>query len=227
MRLLLIRHGQTPNNVTGALDTAVPGAGLTALGRLQAAAVPEALTGEPIAAIYISTLTRTLLTAAPLAAARQLDPEVRAGLEEISAADLEMRSDPAAIEGYVDCLVAWMHRDLARPMPGGPTGHDFLDRYGAAISTIAAAHGRDDTAVVFSHGAAIRVYTSLAADLDPAQAVELSIANTGMAVLDGEPGAWHLRHWRSDPLGGARLLDQHAHDVTGESADDVTDDETP
>ena len=31
MRLLLIRHGQTPSNVDYLLDTAVPGAGLTAL----------------------------------------------------------------------------------------------------------------------------------------------------------------------------------------------------
>ena len=32
MRLLLIRHGQTPSNVLGLLDTAVPGPGLTDLG---------------------------------------------------------------------------------------------------------------------------------------------------------------------------------------------------
>jgi probable phosphoglycerate mutase len=67
VRLLLIRHGQTPHNVTGALDTAFPGAGLTALGEAQARALPTALSGETISAIYASPLVRTQLTATPLA----------------------------------------------------------------------------------------------------------------------------------------------------------------
>src|SRR5699024_5083913 len=33
MRLLLIRHGQTPSNVEGILDAGYPGPGLTALGQ--------------------------------------------------------------------------------------------------------------------------------------------------------------------------------------------------
>lgn len=33
MRLLLIRHGETPTNVGYLLDTAVPGPGLTEIGR--------------------------------------------------------------------------------------------------------------------------------------------------------------------------------------------------
>ena len=36
MRLILIRHGQTHSNVAHALDTTVPGADLTDLGREQA-----------------------------------------------------------------------------------------------------------------------------------------------------------------------------------------------
>lgn len=65
MRLLLVRHGQTPSNVEFLLDTAVPGPGLTALGERQAAALPEALADEDIEALYVSTLVRTQLTAAP------------------------------------------------------------------------------------------------------------------------------------------------------------------
>lgn len=67
MRLLLIRHGQTPANVRGELATARPGPGLTALGRRQALAIPDAVAGEQIAAIYVSPLVRTGETAAPLA----------------------------------------------------------------------------------------------------------------------------------------------------------------
>ena len=43
MRILFIRHGQTPANVAGILATDHPGPGLTELGEQQAAALPNAL----------------------------------------------------------------------------------------------------------------------------------------------------------------------------------------
>lgn len=84
MRMLLIRHGQTPSNLGHFLDTAHPGPGLTDLGLRQAAALPGALAGEDIAALYASTLTRTQLTAAPLAAERGLEVLIRDGIRELS-----------------------------------------------------------------------------------------------------------------------------------------------
>ena len=224
MRLLLVRHGQTPANVVGALDTAFPGLGLTELGQAQAAAVPDALADERISALYASPLVRTQLTAGPLAEARGLDVQVRAGLEEVSAGDLEMRSDPEGVQGYVDCLAAWLGGDLDRAMPGGPDGRAFWDRYDAAVSAIAAQHHDEDTVVAVSHGAAIRVWSALACRLPAEQSFELRIANTGMAVLEGDPGdGWHLRRWQAEPLGGTSLLDVAADDVTGDSADESAD----
>nr|WP_284288846.1 histidine phosphatase family protein [Angustibacter aerolatus] len=89
MRLILVRHGQTPSNVQRLLDTAVPGADLTDLGRQQAERVPTGLADEPVEAVYASTLVRTQQTAGPLAAALGLDVQVRDGLREITAGDLE------------------------------------------------------------------------------------------------------------------------------------------
>uniref|UniRef100_UPI0030F3AE47 histidine phosphatase family protein n=1 Tax=Staphylococcus aureus TaxID=1280 RepID=UPI0030F3AE47 len=140
VRLLLIRHGETPANVVGALATAIPGPPLTELGQAQAAAVPGALADERIDAIYATRLVRTQLTAAPLAVARGLGVEVRTGLEEVSAGDLELRSDPEAIAGYVGCLADWMAGDLARSTPGGPDGHAFWRRFDDAIAAIARQH---------------------------------------------------------------------------------------
>lgn len=224
MRLLLIRHGQTPHNVSGALDTAFPGAGLTPLGQSQAQAVPEALAVERIDGIYASERVRTQLTAAPLAGSRGLDVGVRVGLEEIAAGELELRADSEAVQAYAGCLVSWMRGDLDHRLPGGTTGHEFYDRYDTALRTIAKEHDRDDTVVVFAHGAAIRVYTALAAQLDPAVSTELRIMNTGMGVLDGDPeSGWRLDRWFSEPLGGLGVKDRQAHDVTGESAEEATD----
>lgn len=223
MRLFLIRHGQTPHNVAGALDTAFPGAGLTALGRAQARAVPAALADEKLAMIYASRLVRTQLTAAPLADVHGLGPEVRPGLEEISAGDLELRADAEAVQAYVACTAAWMRGRLDATMPGGSTGHEFYARYDAAVRAIAAEHGRDDSVAVFSHGAAIRVYTALATGLDPDAATELRLMNTGMALLEGDPDTgWQLSRWTTEPLGGLELEDARAHDVTGESTEEST-----
>ena len=215
MRLLLIRHGQTPSNVIGALDTARPGAELTALGRAQAAAIPQALAGERIDALYASPLTRTQLTGRPLADANGLEVRVREGLEEISAGGFEMRSDADAVHAYVESGWHWANGDLDFAIDGGESGVAFFDRYDAAIADIAGAH---ETAAVVSHGAAIRVWAATrAGNVASDSAVRRRLYNTGMCVLEGDPDSgWNLRSWHEEPLGGIDLEDRLAHDVTGE-----------
>lgn len=222
MRLLLIRHGQTPSNVAGALDTGFPGARLTPLGEAQARAVPAALVEDRISGIYASTRVRTQLTAAPLARTQRVDVRVVQGLEEVSAGRLEMRSDTDAVEAYAGALVHWMHGDVDHRLPGGSNGREFLERYDRAVQAIATAHARDDTVALFSHGAAIRAYVAIRTGLDPDVATGLRIMNTGMGVIDGHPDeGWRLAHWSAEPLGGLGLEGVAAHDVTGESAEEV------
>ena len=223
VRVLLIRHGQTPHNVTGALDTAAPGAELTALGRRQAAAVPVALAGKGIRAVYASPLVRTRLTAAPLAAELRLPVVVRPGLEEIGAGDLELRTDAASRHSYAETVAAWMSGDLARGIPGGPDGHDFWGRYRETMTAVVSAHDPGDTVAVFAHGAAIRAFTALATGMPPATSTGLRIANTGMSELHHDGSGWHLLRWTEDPLGGPDLRDDQARDVTGESAQESDD----
>ena len=225
MRLLLIRHGQTPNNVTGALDTAFPGAGLTDLGQTQAAAVPAALADEDVSAVYASPLVRTQLTGSPLAVERGIDVQVREGLEEIAAGRFEMRSDREAVEAYLGGVSAWLHRDLDHALPGGRMGRDFMDRYDRAVRGVAEQHGRHDTVALFSHGAAIRVYATIAAGLGADEVEGMWINNTGMILLEGHPDdGWQLVRWTGEPLGGAHLAGARAHDVTGEAIDEELDD---
>ncbi len=221
MRLILVRHGQTSGNVAGALDTAEPGADLTALGRRQAAAVPRALADEDVAAVYASPLVRTQQTAAPLARTRGLPVVVRTGLQEVSAGDLEMRTDDEAVLAYVDLMRAWVQRDLEHRLPGGESGTAFLRRFDAAVAAVADDHRPADTVVVVSHGAAIRVWVALRTAMSPEHAAELHVSNTAAAVVEGSPdGGWELLTWTGDPLGGAALLDPAAHDVTGDDVED-------
>ncbi|MGW1323482.1 histidine phosphatase family protein [Streptomyces antibioticus] len=196
MRLLLVRHGQTPTNVDYLLDTAAPGPGLTELGAQQAAALPRALADEDIEVLYASTLVRTQLTAAPLAAARGLDVRVRDGIREISAGDLEMLpgDSPDAVR-YMRTVFAWADGDVEARVPGGENGVEFLARYDAVVAEAAATGA--STAALVSHGAAIRAWSAARAhNVDVPFAAGHRLANTGTVILEGSPAdGWKALAW--------------------------------
>jgi probable phosphoglycerate mutase len=223
MRLLLIRHGQTPGNVLGQLDTAHPGPGLTALGLEQAARLADSLGGQPIDALYASTLLRTQLTAEPLSRVRGLDVEVRPGLHEIEAGSLESFSDRDSIRRYLETVYAWGTGDLGVTMPGGPDGHAFFGRFDDDIASIAGSGAQ--VAAVVSHGAAIRVWvSSRARNIAPSFGAENPLDNTGVVVLDGGPAeGWILTTWAGTPVGGLDLVDEDAEDPAGETLEDAID----
>lgn len=201
MRLLLIRHGQTPSNLKHLLDTEVPGPALTPLGQDQAAALPEALAAEKIEALYVSTLLRTQLTAAPLAAAAGLETRIRDGIRELSAGDLEMRGDHEAAAVYMATAFAWSGGDTERRMPGGENGREALGRFDAVVAE-AAATGAETVALV-SHGAVIRMWVAArAVNVDVEYAASHPLGNTGVVILDGSPEeGWRALVWEGRPLG--------------------------
>lgn len=215
MRLILIRHGQTPSNVLGKLDTAHPGPGLTELGLQQATDVADALADQPVDALFTSTLVRTHLTAAPLAAARALQPEMLGGIHEIEAGSLEMRSDHDAVRSYMETVFAWGSGARDATMPGGYDGHEFFGRYDTDLAAVAASGA--GTAAVVSHGAAIRVWVAAnATNVAPIFAAENPLDNTGVVVLNGSfESGWTLDSWAGQPIGGH--ADAAAEDPTGET----------
>lgn len=217
MRLIFIRHGQTPANVLGELDTAHPGPGLTALGAVQSSEMADALQGEPIEALYASTLIRTQLTAKPLSVATGLAVDVRPGLHEIEAGDLERRSDRDSVHRYLETVFAWGLGELDARMPGGPDGHDFFGRFDADVAAVEASGA--DTAAVVSHGAAIRVWVaSRARNIAPMFAAENELDNTGIVVVEGSVAqGWRLTSWADTPIAGPELADPSAEDPTGET----------
>lgn len=221
MRLLLIRHGQTPANVRGELDTAAPGPGLTDRGQAQARNVPGGLRGERIDAIFASTLVRTQQTAAPLGEARGLPVTVLPGIHEIEAGDVEMATDHDSYRSYLGTCMAWGLGDRDRMMPGASDGHAFFERFSASIATAATY----DCAAVVTHAAAMRVWVAgCATNIEPSFTAHQELDNTGLVVLEGSPGAgWSLIEWRGTPLGGEVLVDDSAVDPTGESLDEALD----
>lgn len=213
MRLFLVRHAQTSSNVAGALDTTVPGARLTALGHRQARAAAGVLVARGVTDVHVSPLVRTHQTAAPLATTLGITPTVHDGLAEIQAGSLEMRTDREALVSYGHTVRSWLSGDLTARLGGGITGHQFVDRYDAAVAAIAS-QGREGAAVAFSHGAAIRTWVALRAqntgDLLRLAGVEspldAHLRNTGCIELHGDSETgWRAWAWETLPLGGADL----------------------
>ncbi len=225
MRLLLIRHGQTPGNVAGLIDTAHPGPGLTDLGHRQAAHIPVELKNEPVDALFASTLVRTQLTAIPLSTDRRLDIDVRPGLHEIQAGSLEDRRDHEAVRAYLETVFAWVAGDRDVAMPDGPDGHEFFGRYNTDLRAIEAS-GASSAAVV-SHGAAIRVWVAAnVTNVSPVFAQENHLDNAGIVVVEGSfERGWTLSSWAGRSIAdhgepGTPLVTPprpDVHDPTGET----------
>lgn len=220
MRLLLLRHGQTPANVAGLLDTGAPGPVLTDFGERQAQAVPLALQDRPIGALAVSSLVRTSLTVAPLARARGIEPLVLGGLSEVEAGDLEMSGAHADHHVYLETVFAWSRGDRDRRMPGGPDGHEFLTRFDQSVARLAALG--EETVLAVSHGAAIRSWASAhVVGLDVEEVEHTPLANTGLIEIEGDPSSgWRLVDWVREPVGGAHLEPVAANDPTGEPVED-------
>lgn len=194
MKLYLVRHGETGSNLIGALDTAIPGADLSETGRDQAQALANRFGSAAIDGLYVSTLARTQQTIAPLSAATALDPVVLDGLREVGAGNWEMRTDEEAVVGYMTVVGSWITGDTTVRMAGGETGDEFLARFDDAVKTIVASDA--STALLVSHGAAIRTWVGARCDLsDWDGAAFSSLPNTGVIELEGGVDNWQVVDW--------------------------------
>ena len=200
LRLVLVRHGRTPANVSRALDTALPGSPLDELGVAQAAEVARLLAGWPVRAVFASRAARARQTAEPIAARHGLAVTVLDGVQEISVGDLEGRHDPDARRVFDDTFASWWAGDPDLPQPGGESATDLLARYLPAVER--ALTGVEAGAVVLvSHGAAIRLSTGALLRGRPGaeRGRDTLLPNTGRVVLRREAAGWALEHWDPQP----------------------------
>ena len=155
--LLLIRHGETQAAKRGEMFPMVGGQGDPALrpeGRTQAIAVGERLKHEPIDAIYVTTMQRTHQTAAPLAAALGITPQVEADLREVFLGDWDggefrfraAENDPAYLRAR--------ENECWGELPGAETFAELQTRVMRGLRRIAAAHP-DRLVAVVVHGGVV------------------------------------------------------------------------
>ena len=155
--LLLVRHGQSQAYEPGRPFALVEGQGdppLSSVGRAQAEAVGARLAHEGIAALYVTTMLRTVETAAPLARLTGLTPQVEPDLREVHLGEWEgglfrqkvAEGDPIALE--------MMEKERWDVIPGAEPSEVFEARVRAAVGRLAASHP-GQRVVAVTHGGVI------------------------------------------------------------------------
>ena len=156
--VILIRHGASQAVVPDAPFDLVDGHAdppLAPEGVAQAARVAERLGRERIDRLFVTTLRRTHETAAPLAAARGLEPEVVPDLREVhlgswEGGELRIRMtdrDPTALR-----VLAEQRWDV---IPGAEPAAAFGERVARGVDHVLAATGPGGVAVAVVHGGVI------------------------------------------------------------------------
>lgn len=202
MRLLLIRHGETADNVARTIGSRPPGPPLSERGVEQATALAASLAGTPLAAVHSSRALRAVQTASVVAEALDVPHVELDGLLEIDAGDLEGLPYAEAMQGYAGTMQRWWVDPEAR-IPGGESGVGFMARFDRAVAAVEAAAGSPDaTVAIVSHEAAICVWaSSTATNLDAEFSRTHGVANTGVVVLEGSSvDGWRAAEWDGEPL---------------------------
>jgi probable phosphoglycerate mutase len=193
--LLLVRHGESAPYVEGTLHPMVDGQGDPPLhdeGRVQAELVAERLisSGERIDAIYVTTMRRTLETAAPLASKLGLKPVVEPLLREVHLGEWEggeFRRRVAEGDPISRRLLAEQRWDV---IPGAESIEEFSNRVRTGIDAVAASHP-DEVVVVVTHGGVIGQVLALATGAAPLAFSGADNASiTHIVVANGH---WHVR----------------------------------
>ncbi|WP_320670640.1 histidine phosphatase family protein [Patulibacter defluvii] len=157
--VILVRHGASMALVEGEpFPLTEDGHGdppLAPEGHRQAERVAARLAQEPVARLFVTSLTRTHQTAAPFAAASGLEPEVVHDLREIHLGEWEAgeyrvrvaNRDPLVLKAWMEGR--WDH------IPGAESNEQLAERTGRGLDHVFASLEPGTIAVAVVHGGVI------------------------------------------------------------------------
>jgi probable phosphoglycerate mutase len=193
--VVLVRHGASADAVPREPFPLSDGHGdppLAPLGELQAEAVAERLAGEPLAGLFVTGLTRTVQTAAPLAARLGVEPQVVPELREVRLGEWEggefrirvHEGDPLAMRAIAE--ERW---DI---IPGAESMEGLAARVRAGIATIVERVGPDASAAAVAHGGVIGELCRQATGSRPFAFIHSDNCSVSRLVVM-QDGRWLLR----------------------------------
>jgi probable phosphoglycerate mutase len=192
--LLFIRHGETDWNrqqrFQGQID--VP---LNSTGQAQAARLGQRLAAGGYDVLLCSDLTRTQQTAAPLAQAWGLQPQLMPGFREQHFGAWEGLDVPAIKAQHAELWPQWLQHDGDFCLPGGGESlRQFHARVMAAVQQAVAQYAGARVAVV-THGGVLDMLWRTAQGLPISGLRTCDIPNTGLNHLRWAGGRLFIDSW--------------------------------
>ncbi len=206
-QIVLVRHGQSEAFVEGKPFDLVAGHGdppLSSLGHWQAERVGERLSSEPIDAIYVSSLTRTHQTAAPLANELGQSPIPDDRFREVFLGDFEGGLFRQKAAENHPAIAAFRQDQEWSRIPGAESNVQLQNRVVAALGDVASAHP-DQLVAVFCHGGVIASLLSYA--LGQNNFTFMGVRNASFSLLAIESAKWHIRSFNDAAHCGSLTAD--------------------
>lgn len=190
-----MRHGASAPHVEGETFPLVDGHGdppLAPEGVEQARRAAQRLvdTGERIAAVYVTTLQRTVQTAQPLVESLGLEPTVEPDLREVFLGDWEGGEFRRRIADLDPIAVRMFEEQRWDVIPNAESNESLASRVRSAVERIAARHP-DELVVAVVHGGVIGQVMNIIADTDGFRFGGADNASITHVVV--EPTRWVLR----------------------------------
>jgi 2,3-bisphosphoglycerate-dependent phosphoglycerate mutase len=195
--VLLVRHGSaahqgmtSPDGSDGLEGQADPP--LTPAGAAQAEAVARRLGWISFDGLFVTSLRRTHQTAAPLAEALELEPEVVADLREISLGELEGDEFERRRQAGDAVLARAFAEQRWDVIPGAESMDSFALRVRRGLERVAGVVGPDAGAVAVVHGGVIAELCHQVTRSDRFAFVHVENASITTLLRTGD-GQWRLR----------------------------------
>jgi broad specificity phosphatase PhoE len=191
MRLILVRHGETPWNVTLQYQGQV-NVPLNERGRAQARLTAERLARLGVAALYTSDTARAAETADVIASRIGMNPRPMPELREIDVGQWEGLTPEELYRRFPDHMAEY-ERDPARTVRlGGESYAQLQARALVALRQIYEAHQPNDVIVAVSHGGTIRALLCHVIGLELANFGKMWLDNGSLTELRYGSHGWRL-----------------------------------
>ncbi|HYC60267.1 MAG TPA: histidine phosphatase family protein [Thermoanaerobaculia bacterium] len=187
-QLILVRHGQTVDNVAG-IAQGWNDSALSETGQTQVQRLAERIASLKPTALYSSPLGRALATAEAIAAATGLPITQLDELREMSYGGWEGRSFLEVRRDDEPLYQRWIN-DAEAPCPDGESHADVRRRLERAFAKI-----NSDRPVVVTHGTAIRIAATALLDVPVMTSRSFAQDNAAMNVFVWRGDRWVLRLW--------------------------------
>lgn len=193
--LLIVRHGESAPARQDRPAPRVDGHGdpeLAPEGREQAERLADRLAHEKIDAIYVTTLQRTVQTAAPLAARLGLEPVVEPDLREVYLGEWEGFAFRKYVSEGHPIAVKMLTEQRWDVIPGAESNEALAERVKRGLDRIIAAHPGQRVVVVV-HGGVIGQCISLATGAPTFSF--LGADNASISQIVAMPTPWVVRRF--------------------------------